>query len=263
MNKMNELAAKLADLDTYTQRSVIGSWAFFINSQCITQGLRALPNMPEEGEGIDGYTPWEGAMRTLHTKLKEEQKEGGDMTSTLPAFVALQRYVSHMMSETGGDSSTIEDTHTFLTQRAPTRERFEADFAMRVKMGMRPGIPRKDFVDAEYARAMDQHTLMISKGQHAVEFLDRLILDTTIGDVERGFDDLPEWVSETLEQKLVQKLRDRWTRLEMTRTNPRVNVKNRDAAEGDQLLIVETLKSMGEIIGQVDLEEEPQEDGGE
>lgn len=246
--EINEFAAKLADLDTFTQRSVLGSWSFFINSQCINQGVRALPDVPDEGEGIDGYTPWEGAIRTAQVKLSEQaQTEGGDMQPTLPAWIALHRYVSHMMTETGGDPSTVLSTYEFLSEKGPTRERFEADFAMRVKMGMRPGISRKDFVDGEYQRALDQHQRMLAKGEHAVQLIERLTLATS-GQVERGFDDLPEWVLETLQQKLVQKLKDRWTRLEIQRTNPRVNVQNRDAAEGDQLLIREALKSFDEDI---------------
>lgn len=246
MNELNEMAAQLQDLDTYTQRSVIGSWAFFVNSQCINQAVRILPDMPDEGDGIDGYTPWEGAIRTAQVKMTNDEEEGGDFTNVLPAWVAMQRHISYMMTETGGDPSGVEDTYEFLTSRAPTRDRFEADFAMRVKMGMRPGITRKEFVNAEYARAMDQHHKLVAKGEHAVQLIDRLTLATGT-QVERGFDDLPDWVAETLNQKFVQKLKDRWTRLEMTRTNPRVNTSNRDAAEGDQLLIVEALKAFDEV----------------
>ena len=244
--QLNEMAAAIQDLDVYTQRSVIGSWAFFVNSQCISQGLRALPDLPEEGEGVEGYTAWEGAIRTMQVKLTSDETEGGDFASTLPAWVALQRHISHMMTETGGDASTIASTHEFLASKAPTRSRFEADFALRVKMGMRPGMSRKTFVDAEYAAAMLKHSELTSKGQHAVELVDRLVLATN-AQVERGFDDVPDWCEETFVQKLVQKLKDRWTKLEMQRTNPRVNSQNRDAAEGDQFLIVEALAKYGEL----------------
>lgn len=246
MNELNKITAQLADLDVYTQRSVIGSWAFFVNSQCINQGVRILPDVPEEGEGIEGYTAWEGAIRTAERKLVDGERNGGDFAPQLPAWVALQRFISFMMVESGGEASTIQSTFDYLSERSPTRQRFENEFAMRVKMGMRPGITRKEFVDSEYARAMDQHVKLMAKGEHAVQMLDRMVLATG-AKVERGFDDLPDWVAETLQQKLVQKLKDRWTRLEITRTNPRVNAANRDAAEGDQFLIVEVLKAYGEV----------------
>jgi hypothetical protein len=255
--ELHEMTAAIADLDTYTQRSVIGSWSFFVNTQCLNQGMRAIPDVPEEGEGIDGFTPWEGAIKTALVDLAASEADGviGDFTTTLPAWIALHRVLSSMMQETGGDPSTIESTHEFLCSKGPTRGRFEADFALRVQMGMRPGITRKDFVDGEYTKAMDTHAQMLAKGQHAISLIDRMILGT--GDnIERGFDDLPDWATETLLQKLIQKLNDRWVKLEIQRTNPRVNKNNRDTAEGDQLLIVECLRHYGEIIAGVDVEAE-------
>ena len=245
--QIHEMTAQMADLDKWTQLSILGAWQFIANNNCLTQATRALPDLPDEGEGIEGYTPWEGAMRTLLTKIKSDEKEGGDFATTLPAWLAFQRHVSYLTSELGGDVRDIENTYEWLVARIPSRDRGEADFAMRVRMGMRPGIPRKDFVDAEYEKDMRSHMERVAKGQHAVTFLERMTLETG-AQIERGFDDLPEWLEEQLLNKMIEKLKSRWISLEGNRTNPKMTLAKRDEAAGDQMLIVEVGRHYNEEI---------------
>ena len=237
---LSNAQAKIADLDEYTQRSVYGAWQYFANSQCISQLVRKLPDTPRDS-GIDGYTTYEHQLRVLKDSLAVEE---GDFQSPIGAFIALQRDIHASLLEIGADSRDLEDTHAFLCERKPSKSQFEAEYAERVRLGMRPGITRTQFVEHELARAMDQHDKLVAKGQDAIQMLNSIVVPET-----RSYDDLPDWAFDALKNKLIQKLHDRWMKLELTRTNPRTMKQRRDEAEGNQILITELLKDFGEVPG--------------
>lgn len=234
MTKIANLMAKVSKLDTYTQLSILGSWSFTANAQCISQASKYVPEAPIN-TGIEELTQYEAARRKLLTEAE---------TSYLPPFLALQRELNGMVNEADGQARGIEDTLTFLTERGPNRAQFVREYDERVRLGMKPGISRKAFADAEYERANKAHNDLVAKGEDAV----RLCETVTIAE-HRGYNDLPEWVAETFERKMVEKAHARWEKLEMARTNPRYPKVTRDGAAADQMLIVNLLAQYGEVPG--------------
>jgi hypothetical protein len=249
---LKEMAAQIDDLDEFSQRSIWGAWGFFANKQCINQGIYALPDVPEEdgveAGGIEGYTQWEAAVRQAKIEVEDAgQGQDGDYVTALPAWIALQQHVHFTLLEMGGRTNELKDTWQFISNRLPTRRQFETDFAVRVRLGNRPGITRKDFVDAEFKKAMASHEKWIAKGEPAITLIDRLILNTGTN-VERGFDDLPEWVFDSMQDKLIQKMRQRWDTLEITRTSGYTSQSRKDESVGNQMILEETLAKYGETI---------------
>lgn len=234
MPSINEMQAQITRLDTYTQLSVLGAWSFIANAACINQAMRFVPDEPVDN-GIECFTQYEAARRSLIAEAD---------TSVVPALIALQRDITGMIYEADGQGRGIEDTFRFLTEKAPKRADFEAEFDNRVRAGLKPAMTKRQFADYEFERAMASHNALVAKGEHAV----RLCETITISD-DRGYNDLPDWVSESFMRKLVEKLHSRWEKLELVRTNPRRAKQIRDAAAGDQLMIQKVLAEYGEVPG--------------
>lgn len=236
-----KLQTLLANCDTYSQLSVLGSWSFIINAACINQAMRYIPDGPVNN-GIEEFTQYEAARREL---IKEAED------SPVTALLALQRDITGMIYEADGDSRGLEATLQFLTDKAPVRKDFEAEYDNRTRMGMKPAMSKRQFADYEFERAMNQHNQLVAKGELAVRLCDTITVE------ERGIGDLPEWVAETLQRKMIEKLHARWEKLEMVRTNPRRQKQIRDSAAADQLQIARVLSEFGEEPGfDVDEEEE-------
>jgi hypothetical protein len=230
MNMINQLQ----DLDSYTQLSVLGSWNFVINAAVINAAQRYVPELPEEASGIDPYSDYEAMQRQLSKDA---------VNSTLPGLLNLQREIVSAIYNADGQPRGLEDTLQFLADQLPTRKQFEEEYEQRRRQGMRPQMSKKTFVDYEYERARNQHNSLIAKGEQAVMFCDNV----TLADGE-----LPEWVEESLEQKLIDKLHARWEKLEFVRTNPRRRKQIRDSADADQTMIKLLLAKYGEEPGFAD-----------
>lgn len=241
MHAINRMMTEISNLDTYSQLSVLGSWSFIVNAAGINQAMKFVPDNTNES-GIDGYTPYEAARRHL---LREAE------TSYVPAFIALMRDVGGMITEANGEARDPNNTLEFLTSNVPSAAQFDAEFEHRRRLGMKPQISKKQFVEAEFERAMAQHNALVAKGQDAVRLLETISVKT-----ERGYDDLPDWVAETFERKLLEKLHTRWEKLERSRTNPRYRKEIRDGAAADQMLIEQLLAEYGEKPGYSDDESE-------
>lgn len=229
------MQAKLTRLDTYTQLSVLGSWSFIVNAACINQAMRFVPDEPVDN-GIECFTQYEAARRAM---IKEAED-----SNRVPALIALQRDLTGMIYEADGQSRGLDDTLGFLTENAPKRATFEADYDNRVRLGMKPGMSKRQFVDYEYERAMNQHNQLVAKGEHAVRLCDTITVEDT-----RGYNDLPEWVTESFERKFIEKLHARWEKLDLVRSNPRRQKQIRDAAAADQMQIAAVLAEYGEVPG--------------
>lgn len=240
---IKRMQAEVSTLDTYTQLAVLGSWSFMINAACINAAAKFVPDAPIDN-GIDSFTPYEAARKAL---LREAD------TSQLPSLISLQRDLTGMIYEADGQGRGLEDTLRFITDKAPKREDFSNDYDQRVRMGMKPGMSRRQFVDYEFERAMNQHNFLVARGEDAV----RLCETVTVGD-DRGYTDLPDWVTESFQRKLIEKLHSRWEKLEMSRTNPRRSKQIRDAAAADQLAIVKLLAQYDETPG-FDADDEPED----
>lgn len=241
-NRINEIATAVTNCDTWSQLSVFGSWQFIVNSQCIQKALRYIPDAPVN-DGIHEYTEYEAARRKAQADLEQDAAQG-DFRHELPAFLALQREIEGLIYEADGESRTISDTFEFISESGPDRNRFRADYDERVRLGMKPGLTKRQFVEYEYERACNQHNQLVAKGEDAVR-----LCDSVRPHADRGFGDLPDWVAETLLSKAVEKLHNRWEKLELTRTNPRRTKQVRDSAEADQMLIKQALNQFGEEPG--------------
>jgi hypothetical protein len=236
-HNIRHMQTLLSNLDSYTQLSVLGSWSFTINAACINTGMRYVPEVAD-ASGIDGFTPYEQARIAA---IREAD------TSNLPALIGLQRELVGMILDNGGEARGLDSTLEFLTGTQPTKDQFKAEYENRRRAGMRPAMPMKTFVDYEYERAMNQHNQLVAKGEHAVRLCDTLTID-----IERGVDDLPDWVAESFENKFIEKLHARWEKLEFVRCNPRRRKEIRDAAAADQLQIAKVLSEYGEEPGFAD-----------
>lgn len=233
---IKRMQAEITALDTYTQLSVLGSWSFMINAACINAATKFVPDSPVDN-GIEQFTPYEAARRAL---IKEAENDN----SSLPALLCLQRDLQGMIYEADGQGRGLEDTLSFLTDKSPKREDFGSDYDQRVRMGLKPGMSRRQFIDYEFERAMNQHNLLVARGEDAVRLCDTVTVNS-----DRGYTDLPDWVSESFQRKLIEKLHTRWEKLEMSRTNPRRSKQIRDSAAADQLSIVKLLAQYDETPG--------------
>lgn len=231
MNHISKMFAQMADLDAYTQMAVFGSWQYAVNSACIRQASKFVPDAPIS-TGIEELTPYEAARRAL---IREAE------TSRLPALLSLQREVVGLMYGTNGTPRQLEDTLQLMTEKGPTREQFGREYDERKALGMRPVMSRRQFIDAEFEQATKAFNALIAKGEDAVRLCETISIEDS-----RGFNDLPDWVGETFLKKMIEKLHNRWERLERDRTNPRKMKMDRDIAAASQQLIEKVLAEYGE-----------------
>jgi hypothetical protein len=228
--QLEKVFNEIDSLDQYTQMSIYGSFAFALNSSCLNQAMKFIPDV-EEGSGIDGYTPYEQAR---HNAMRTSEE------SYLPALIALRREIAGRLDNVGG-SGSLERTYEYICSNPPRRRQFETEFENRRRAGMRGGIKMKDFVDGEMAVAMKRHDQLVAKGDDAIRLCETLPIDE-----DRGYNDAPEWVLDSLIMKVVTKCKLRWQKLELDRTNMRLPKMRRDAASADQLFIEDILKQYGE-----------------
>lgn len=231
--QITKLFTLMSNLDSYSQLSVFGSWNFMINSACISNAMRYVPDEPVDN-GIEHFTEYEAARRAL---MKDADN------SQLPALLALQRDITGAIYEADGQGRGLDDTLEFLTQDAPKRATFEEEYERRRRQGLRPAMPKKVFVDYEYERAVNQFNQLVSRGEHAVRLCETFTLEGM------DADDVPDWVPESMEAKLIEKLHGRWEKLEFVRSNPRRKKQIRDAAAADQMMIAKVLATFGETPG--------------
>lgn len=230
-HKIRELMAHISNLDQYSQLSILGSWAFSINSSIINTAMRYAVT-PDNTNGVEGFTGFEVDMRYA---LQEAAK------SSLPALLSLRRDINSMIVDAGGETRDLDNTLEYLLSNPPSRKRFEEEYETRRRSGMRPAMTIKVFVDSEMARALKQHEDLKAKGTDAIRLCESFTLSD---DGERS--DIPDWVPDSFENAMLRKLQDRWMKLEITRTNPRSRKQIRDGAEADQLLITQLMAVYGE-----------------
>ena len=214
------------ELDKFTKISVLNSWKFLLNMQCIRGAMRIIPdNIEKTAEGRDEYDH-------LLAKQMDDYEQEGDYAPSLPAFIALNELLRTTMYDDLLEPSTMEDTLKFMTRDAPTAALFEKDYEERVKQGQRPGISKREFCELQLEDAMKQHRQLIERGQDAIQFCEDLNVHQ-----DRGFGDLPDWAVDALYNKLADKLAHRWAKLDIRRTGLRTKPADRTEAEADQTLI--------------------------
>lgn len=233
MPTIQEMQAQVTNLDAYTQKAVLGSWVYAVNSACISAASKFIPDVGDNG--IEELTQFEAARRSMKAEAE---------TSQIPSLIALSRDLQGLLYEVGGDRAETEDTLAIMMQRVPTRKECEDDFDNRARLGLRPAMTRRQFVDYEYEGKLAKYNNMVAKGEDAVRLCNTFDVSNNV-----GYNNLPSWVAETFERKLIEKLHARWLKLEHSRTNPRFPKQLRDAAAADQALIVDVLSQYGEVPG--------------
>lgn len=229
---IEKLMAQVNKLDMWTQLAIFGGWQYMVNSACINTALRYVPDEPVDN-GIEHYTQYEAARRRLIDEAE---------TSNLPALITLQRDISNSIGELGGTARELEDTLQFRSGKVPDKKTFEREFEERRRQGMRPNIPRQAFIKQEYEAACKAHNALVAKGEDAIRLCDTVTINGLEGN-------LPEWLPESMEQKMLEKLHDRWDKLERSRTNTRLKKKQRDEAEADQRMVAALLAEYDETPG--------------
>ena len=245
MATIKEMNAQLQLLDTWTQLSVLSSWSFMVNAACINQAMRYIPDAPVDN-GIEQFTVYEAARRALRKDC-----ENGNM----PALVELQRDVVGSIFDADGQARGLEDTLEYMVGTAPKEAEFKAEYEMRRRQGMKPAMPLRVFVQYEMERAMNQYNLLVAKGEDAVRLVDTFTPPTDDSEHETK-NELPDWITESFERKLIDKLNTRWEKLEFVRTNPRRRKSERDSAKADQMMIAKVLAEYGEEPGFADMDDE-------
>lgn len=233
--QIKNLLAEVESLDMYTQLSVLGSWNYSINAACINAALRHIPAVPDEN-GIADYTAWEQAVRTARFEASEDGRLG--------ELLSLRDAIMTAVEATSGEPRELDSTLEFMLERVPTAKQFEAEYEARRRQGMRVGIPLAKFVQAELATALERHAKLAARGGDAIKLCKQLLREDIRGDGE-----LPEYIVETFESKMMDKLHARWEKLELVRTNFRARKQQRDAAYADQLLIKQLIEAHGESVG--------------
>lgn len=233
MNKLAKLTADVTLVDTWSQNAVYGSWNFIVSAACINAAMKYVPDAPVD-TGIDTFTEYEAARRALI-------KDAGN--SQLPALLTVRRDIANLIDDANGQARGLDDTLEFLTGSAPTAKTFENDYNNRVRAGMKPAMSMKQFVEYELERAMEQYNRLVAHGEDAVRLCETFTL------AEMNADDVPEWVLDSFETKLIEKLHARWEKLEFVRCNPKRRKQIRDAAEADQMLITMVLAKYDEVPG--------------
>jgi hypothetical protein len=225
---------EITKLESWDIASVLGSWKFVIDSAALNAAIRLMPNLPPEGSGIDAATQYNEDLRKV---MNESHPE-------VASLVAMSLEVQACLDNHADvPPRSFEDTLSFLKDQAPTQQRFVQDYNRRKTAGIQMGISLREFVNSEMQVALRNHQNLLAKGSDAIVLLDK------IAENQPQITDIPEWLEENLHQRAVAKMKDRHMRLELRRTNPRLNSEQRDEALASQMLIEKTIGYFGgEII---------------
>jgi hypothetical protein len=237
LDQIMHLHDDVADLDMRTLMTVLPSWGAIVNNSCINQAMRFIPEHNGDAEGIEGYSAYEIARRALIREAEE---------SILPALISLQRMVWGWMVDADLPKTiTTESTLMYLNNsvnwrsQVPSSKKFEDEWDLRKKLMPDFAISKEAFVAYEMDRAMNNYNKLVAKGDDAVRLIDTISLDVKS-------DDLPEYLPEAFETKMLDKLQTRWGILEMDRCNVRTDKSKRDEAKANQLMIAAVLQKYGE-----------------
>lgn len=235
MNKdINKLFSSITSLDAWTQSAILGNWNYTVGASAIRAAMSYIPETPEDN-GIEEYTQYEQARKNMLADASN---------SKLPGLLSLLKDIQqHAANEAAMEVRDLADTMAFMVSRVPTKEAIGREYDDRIRSGCKPrGITRAQFIETEYEANMAAYNKMIALKEDALRLCQTISIDNehVINDV------VPEWLPEAMEQGLINKLHDRWAKLELARTNLRRRKKDRDAAEADQKLIEMVLAKFGE-----------------
>jgi hypothetical protein len=227
IEKTLELVSKL---DSWDVGSVLGGVNHLVRQAAINMTVRMLPDLPEEGSGLEHFAQWEKNVRKP------------EIAEKVAPLLGLADRVAQVMVEYStmdiSDNAKVLEMST-SPDRVPKRATFEREYKERVRLGMKPGMSIREFTEMEHATALQRHAVLCAKGEHAVQIMEGI-------DISDG--DLPEWMHEAVNSKVLQKLEERWRKAELRRTNPRISKNERDLAGANQKLIEATITELGGTV---------------
>lgn len=217
-NKISTNAATVAKLTQWDIASVMGSWNFAVNAALINNIIRALPPV-REASGVDSSAEYLDAVRHLINHPDQQ----------LTAYRGVQTLIQEVMDNyTTLIASSMENTLAFMLTTPPTSAQFEREYDHRKKNGgIR--ITMKQFVESELAQAKQRFETLRNHGGEAIMIANQI----EVGDPDTA----PEWLVEAFHDKMHDKLAERWAKLEIRSSNPRIKQSDRDEAVADQLAI--------------------------
>lgn len=232
MNSHLEAAlTKITQLDSWDIGSILGAVNYLLKQTALNATVRLLPDLPPEGSGLEYFAQFEA--KKNNPQIRERVAPIIGMADRVTDLI--ENYATTPVSQ-------YEDVLKFMTERPPTKAAFEADYNNRKRMGLKPAVSVKEFVEMEYAQALQRHSVLVARGELACNVLHGI--EGTDG-VEGMGTDLPDWLYEAIDNKILDKLDQRWKRAELRRTNPRISASQRDEAEANQKLLTSVILELG------------------
>lgn len=226
---LNELLNNIKQLNSYDASALLWSLNYAVSSAAINAIVRALPDVPDEGAGIDVFNAYSQALHTVDT-------------SAAHGYIALKKELDAIAEVyTDSDLPVISDTASFMASRIPTRQVYVNAYNARKIAGTAPRVSMRDYVNSEFTTALRTHTILSSKIDDAVRTIAE-IEDTCIDVV------VSEEFVDGLYTRLIPKLEARWVKAELHATNPRSSEAYRNEASANLLLIEELLIFVGGTI---------------
>jgi hypothetical protein len=296
MATIKEMNDQLQLLDSWTQLSVYSSWSFMVNAACINAAMRYIPDAPVDN-GIQEFTAYEAARRAMikdagksnlvslimlqrdivgYVENADGQARGLEdtlefMTGTAPKAETFKREYEDRRRQGMKPAMPLKVFVDYEMERALNQYNqivSKGDDAIRLIdtftcAGMTASVertpPRLQFERAmtNWQRAEDDGT-----NTEPMPRLENFHSNTTEYDDESEHkNELPDWITESFERKLIDKLHSRWEKLEFTRSNPRRRKTERDAAKADQIMIARVLAEYGEEPGFADMDDDEEQEG--
>jgi hypothetical protein len=234
-NNLNVLLNSIKTLNSFDMSSLLWTLNYQASASIINKTVSLIPDAPAEGSGIEGFTQHEYDLRNI------------DLESVAP-YIALKKELDAICdAHTDGTLPIVANTAAFLKGRVPTRLQFINEFNARKLSGAPLRIKMKDFVNVEFAGAMQRYGRFVSKCEQAMDIVEAH-WDSTGNTVEIDVSD--DYV-DMLADKLRPKLLERWTKSEIRVTSPRLNDEARIEARQAQLAIEYAMEEFGVAIPEV------------
>ena len=218
-------------LDVWSQNSVLASLLYVVTRSAINSAVKAIPDLPAEGAGVDTFTQYEQDCKNIDPEIRAQ----------LASFLDLRNDLADALAQVSdSEARDLGNTLEFMTSTPPNRDSFAAEWNRRIRAGMKThGMTMAKFMDIQYASAMDQHCTLIAKGEHAVNLLCQL---------EPAEAELPDWLIEAMFNKAVEKLLGRRDKQVIRAMNYRLPTEQRMDAETDIELIDAAIIALGGTV---------------
>lgn len=224
-SQLEKIINEVVKLDSWDILSILSGVNYMARQNAINAVVRKIPDRPGEDATIDVFADY------------KEKMQMPELTQEVGPFVRVAERVTEVLNEyTDLKPSGYEEVFDYMTQTPPKRSTYQNDYNARKAAGMRPNVPMSVFIDAEMTLALNRFNDTIAKGEDAVRIL---------YSVEGSDDAGPDWFYERINDKVLQKLEDRWIKAEIRRTNLKLNSNDRDLTAANQKLIETVIQELG------------------